>query len=192
MPFGLTNAPVAFMDLMNHVSMPMLDRSVIVFIDDILVYSKSRDLHKEHLREVLETLRRERLYAKFQVWVLVAWSAVSGVPCNQNGIQVEMRWEVPRSQSKIRSFLGFPGYYRRFIQYFSKIEVPLTRLTKKSATFCWGPKQQAVFETLWQRLYVTPILSLSEGFEDFLVYCDASVWHPQISRPEKTDLIYAF
>ena len=183
MPFGLTNAPAAFMDLMNRVCRPMLDRSVIVFIDDILVYSKTQEQHEEHLREVLETLRRERLFAKFskcEFWLREV--QFLGHLVNQKGILVDpakieavMQWEVPRSPSEIRSFLGLAGYYRRFIQDFSKIAVPLTRLTKKSVVFRWGPEQQAAFETLRQRLCEAPILTLPEGVEDFVVYCDASI-----------------
>ena len=123
MPFRLTNAPATFMDLMNRVCRPMLDRSVIVFIDDILVYSKTQEEHEEHLREVLETLRRESLYAKFskcEFWLREV--QFLGHLVNQKGILVDpakieavMQWEVPRSPSEIRSFLGLAGYYRRFI-----------------------------------------------------------------------------
>ena len=143
MPFGLTNAPAAFMDLMNRVCRLMLDRSVIVFINDILVYSKTQEEHEEHLREVLETLRRESLYAKFskcEFWLREV--QFLGHLINQNGISVDpakveavMRWEVPKSPSEIRSFLGLAGYYRRFIQDFSKIAIPLTRLTRKAVVF---------------------------------------------------------
>nr|KAJ0193903.1 hypothetical protein LSAT_V11C800436920 [Lactuca sativa] len=156
MPFGLTNAPTVFMDLMNRVCSSMLDRSVIAFIENILVYSRSREQHKEHLREILGVLRSERLYAKFSkcdFWLR----------------------EVPRSPSEIRSFLGLAGYYRRFIKDFSKIVVPLTRLTRKGVAFSWGPEQQTSFETLRQRLCEAPVLSLPEGMEDFVVYCDASI-----------------
>ena len=86
-----------------------------------------------------------------------------------------IRWEVPKSPSEIRSFLGLAGYYRRFIQDFSKIAVPLTRLTRKVVVFRWGPEQQVAFETLRQRLCKAPILALPEGMEEFVVYCDASI-----------------
>ena len=143
MPFGLTNAPAVFMDLMNRVCRTMLDRLVIVFIDDILVYSKTRDHHEEHLRELLEVLRRERLYAKFskcEFWLREV--QFLGHLVNQDGILVDlakveavMQWETPRPPSDIRSFLGLAGYYRRFIRDFSKIAVPLTRLTRKAVDF---------------------------------------------------------
>ncbi|KAJ9555712.1 hypothetical protein OSB04_010326 [Centaurea solstitialis] len=182
MPFGLTNAPTAFMDLMNRVCRPMLDRSVIVFIDDILIYSKTKEEHVTHLREVLEVLRRERLYAKFSkcaFWLQEV--QFLGHLVNREGIKVDpakieavMSWEVPKTPSEIRSFLGLAGYYRRFIQDFSRIAVPLTRLTKKSEPYVWGPDQQAAFETLRQRLCEAPVLTLPEGVEDMTVYCDAS------------------
>ena len=177
MPFGLTNAPTAFMDLMNRVCRPMLDRSVIVFIDDILVYSKTQEQHEEHLREVLEVLRRERLFAKFskcEFWLREV--QFLGHLVNQKGILVDpakieavMQWEVPKSPSEIRSFLGLAGYYRRFIQDFCKIAVPLTRLTEKSVVFRWGPEQQAAFKTLRQQLCEAPIMTLPEGVDDFVV-----------------------
>ena len=101
---------------------------------------------------------------------------------NQKGILVDpakieavMSWEVPKSPSEIRSFLGLAGYYRRFIRDFSKIVVPLTRLTRKGVVFSWGPEQQASFETLRHRLCEAPVLALPEGIEDFVVYCDASI-----------------
>ena len=128
MPFGLTNAPATFMDLMNRVCRPMLDRSVIVFIDDILLYSRSREQHKEHLREILGVLRMDRLYAKFSMcdfWLREV--QFLGHLVNQNGILVDpakieavMRWEVPKSPTEIRSFLGLAGYYRRFIRDFPR------------------------------------------------------------------------
>ncbi|KAI3691540.1 hypothetical protein L2E82_49905 [Cichorium intybus] len=150
MPFGLTNAPAAFIDLMNRVCRPMLDRSVIVFIDDILVYSRSREQHEQHLNEVLETLRKEKLYAKLSKCDVWLWEVqFLGHNVNEQGIMVDpakveavMRWEVSKTPSEIRSLLGLAGYYRRFIQDFSKVTVPLTRLTKKNAAFRWGEEQQ--------------------------------------------------
>lgn len=146
MPFGLTNAPAVFMDLMNRVCRPMLDRSVIVFIDNILVYLRSREQHEEHLREILGVLRSERLYAKFskcEFWLREV--QFLGHLVNQNGILVDpakieavMRWEVPRSPTKIRIFLGLAGYYRRFINDFSKIAVPLTKMTRKGCCIFMG------------------------------------------------------
>ena len=143
MPFGLTNAPAAFMDLMNRVCSLMLDRSVIVFIDDILVYSKTKEEHERHLREILETLGREKLYAKFSKCEFgVEEVQFLGHVVNKDGIMVDQakvdavkQWGIPKTPSEIRSFLGLARYYRRFIENFSKIALPLARLTKKSVKF---------------------------------------------------------
>ncbi|KAJ9561460.1 hypothetical protein OSB04_006620 [Centaurea solstitialis] len=182
MPFRLTNAPAAFMDLMNRVCRPLLDRPVIVFIDDILIYSKTKEDHVEHLREVLEILRKEQLYAKFSkcdFWLQEV--QFLGHLVNREGIKVDpakveavMKWETPKSPTEIRSFLGLAGYYRRFIQDFSKVAVPLTKLTRKNVSFVWGEEQQSAFETLRQKLCEAPVLALPEGVEDMTVYCDAS------------------
>ncbi|KAJ9542729.1 hypothetical protein OSB04_029235 [Centaurea solstitialis] len=182
MPFGLTNAPAAFMDLMNRVCRPLLDRSVIVFIDDILIYSKTKEDHVEHLREVLEILRKEQLYAKFskcdfwlqEVQFLGHLVHREGIKVDPAKVEAVMKWETPKSPSKIRSFLGLAGYYRRFIQDFSKVAVPSTKLTRKNVSFVWGEEQQSAFETLRQKLCEAPVLTLPEGVEDMTVYCDAS------------------
>ncbi|KAJ9557295.1 hypothetical protein OSB04_011909 [Centaurea solstitialis] len=182
MPFGLTNAPAAFMDLMNRVCRPLLDRSVIVFIDDILIYSKTKEDHVQHLREVLEILRKEQLYAKFSkcdFWLQEV--QFLGHLVNREGIKVDpakveavMKWETSKSPTEIRSFLGLARYYCRFIQDFSKVAVPLTKLTRKNVSFVWGEEQQSAFETLRQKLCEAPVLTLPEGVEDLTVYCDAS------------------
>ncbi|KAJ9560649.1 hypothetical protein OSB04_005809 [Centaurea solstitialis] len=182
MPFGLTNAPAAFMDLMNRVCRPMLDRSVIVFIDDILIYSRSKEEHVEHLREVLEVLRKEKLYAKFskcdfwlqEVQFLGHLVNREGVKVDPAKVEAVMKWETPKTPTEIRSFLGLAGYYRRFIQDFSKIAVPLTKLTRKNERFVWGAEQEAAFDTLRRKLCEAPVLTLPEGVEDLTVYCDAS------------------
>jgi hypothetical protein len=182
MPFGLTNAPAVFMDLMNRVCRPYLDKFVIVFIDDILIYSKSKDEHAEHLRKVLELLRNEKLYGKFskcEFWLEEVHFL--GHVVNKNGIQVDpskidsvKNWRTPETPTEVRQFLGLAGYYRRFIENFSKIAQPLTQLTQKDRPYVWGDKQEEAFQILKDRLCNAPILSLPEGSEDFVVYCDAS------------------
>ncbi|KAJ0932532.1 putative nucleotidyltransferase, Ribonuclease H [Helianthus annuus] len=182
MSFGLTNAPAAFMDLMNRVCRPMLDKSVIVFIDDILVYSRSKSEHARHLREVLETLRKEKLYAKFskcafwlrEVQFLGHVINAEGVLVDPSKIDAVMKWASPKSPTEIRSFLGLAGYYRRFIQDFSKIALPLTRLTRKKEKFVWGNEQEEAFRILKERLSSPPVLTLPDGTEDLVVYSDAS------------------
>ncbi|KAD4385652.1 hypothetical protein E3N88_25821 [Mikania micrantha] len=182
MPFGLTNAPAVFMDLMNRVCKPYLDQFVIVFIDDILIYSKNKKEHEQHLKTVLELLKEERLYAKFskcEFWLREV--QFLGHVINSDGIHVDPakieainNWDVPTTPTEIRSFLGLAGYYRRFISNFSKIALPLTKLTQKSEPFVWTQKQEEAFQTLKQRLCNAPILTLPEGSDDFVVYCDAS------------------
>ncbi|GJT19678.1 hypothetical protein Tco_0878384 [Tanacetum coccineum] len=182
MPFGLTNAPAVFMDLMNRVCKPYLDRFVIVFIDDILIYSKSRKEHEGHLRLILKLLKEEKLYAKFskcEFWL----SKVQflGHVIDSEGIHVDPAkiesikdWASPKTPTEIRQFLGLAGYYRRFIKGFSKIARPMTKLTQKSVKFDWEEKTEAAFQLLKQKLCSTPILALPEGSENFVVYCDAS------------------
>jgi hypothetical protein len=182
MPFGLTNAPAAFMDLMNRVCNPFLDKCVIVFIDDILIYSRSREEHEEHLRSVLELLKSEKLYAKFskcefwlrEVQFLGHVVSENGIKVDPAKIEVIRNWEPPRSPTEVRSFLGLAGYYRKFIQDFSRIATPLTALTKKNIKYEWTEAQEAAFQVLKERLSSAPILSLPKGSEGFTVYSDAS------------------
>ncbi|KAI3745140.1 hypothetical protein L1987_58244 [Smallanthus sonchifolius] len=181
MPFGLTNAPAVFMDLMNRVCKPYLDKFVIVFIDDILIYSKSKVEHEEHLHLVLDLLKKEQLYAKFskcEFWLKKV--QFLGHIVNEKGIHVDpakievvKNWQAPKTPTEVRSFLGLAGYYRRFISNFSKIAVPLIALTHKGKLYEWGPKQEEAFQTLKQKLCEAPILTLPDGTEDFVVYCDA-------------------
>ncbi|KAI3821766.1 hypothetical protein L1987_09338 [Smallanthus sonchifolius] len=182
MPFGLTNAPAVFMDLMNRVCKPYLDKFVIVFIDDILIYSKTKAKHEQHLRLILELLKKERIYAKFskcEFWLKEV--QFLGHIVNEKGIHVDpakieavKNWSTPRTPIEICSFLGLAGYYRRFISNFSKIAVPLTALTHKGKPYDWGPKQEEAFQTLKHKLCNAPILTLPSGNDDFVVYCDAS------------------
>ncbi|KAJ4718964.1 Retrotransposon protein, putative, Ty3-gypsy subclass [Melia azedarach] len=182
MPFGLTNAPAAFMDLMNRVFHPYLDRFVIVFIDDILVYSPSREEHAEHLRVVLQTLKNKQLYAKFskcQFWLdRVAFLghviSANGIYVDPQKIEAVVNWERPTSVTEVRSFLGLAGYYRRFVEGFSKIAGPLTKLTRKNVKFEWTDDCEQSFQELKKRLTSAPVLTLPSGTEGFVVYSDAS------------------
>nr|GEV84080.1 putative reverse transcriptase domain-containing protein [Tanacetum cinerariifolium] len=145
-----------FMDLMNRVCKPYLDKFVIIFIDDILIYSKNEKEHKEHLKAILELLKKEKLYAKFskcEFWIPKA---------------------SPKTPTEIRQFLGLGGYYRRFIEGFSKIAKSMTKLTQKGIKFDWGEKDENAFQLIKQKLCSAPILALPEGSKDFVVYCDAS------------------
>ncbi|GJS14707.1 putative reverse transcriptase domain-containing protein [Tanacetum coccineum] len=182
MSFGLTNAPAVFMDLMNRVCKPYLDKFVIVFIDDILIYSKSKKEHEEHLRQILKLLKKEELYAKFskcEFWISRVQFLGHVIDCR--GIHVDPAkiesikdWASPKTPTEIHQFLGLAGYYRRFIEGFSKIAKTMTKLTQKGVKFDWGDKQEAAFQLLKQKLCSAPILALPEGSEDFIAYCDAS------------------
>ncbi|KAL4026107.1 hypothetical protein IC575_014531 [Cucumis melo] len=146
MSFGLTNAPAVFMDLMNRVFREFLDTFVIVFIDDILIYSKTEAEHEKHLRMVLQTLRDNKLYAKFskcefwlkQVSFLGHVVSKAGVSVDPAKIEAVTGWTRPSTVSEVRSFLGLAGYYRRFVENFSRIATPLTQLTRKGAPFVWS------------------------------------------------------
>ncbi|GKB34902.1 putative reverse transcriptase domain-containing protein [Tanacetum coccineum] len=155
MPYGLTNAPAVFMDLMNCVCKPYLDKFVIVFIDDILIYSRNKEEHANHLRIILELLKKEKLYAKFSV-VIFGFNIMQflGTLLDSQGLLLtrqtlkQLRIGHSYTPTEIHQFLGLAGYYRRFIKDFSKIAK--------------------------QNLCEAPILALPEGNDNFVVYCDAS------------------
>ena len=153
-PFGLTNAPAAFMDLMNRVFRPYLDQFVVVFIDDILVYSRDEQEHEQHLKIVLQTLREKKLYtelSKCDFWLkevsfLGHIVSVEGIRVDPAKIEVVMNWKPPRSVTEVRSFLGLARYYRIFVKGFSVITSPLTKLLRKGVKFEWSDKCHNSFE----------------------------------------------
>nr|GEZ80819.1 putative reverse transcriptase domain-containing protein [Tanacetum cinerariifolium] len=176
MPFGLTNAPAVFMDLMNRVCKPYLDKFVIVFIDDILIYSKNKEEHGEHLKTILKLLKDENLYAKFSkcdFWLnslqfLGHVIDSSGIHVDPAKIEAIKSWVASTTPTEVRQFLGLAGYYRRFIKEFSLIAKPLTKLTQKNKPFIWCNNEEEAFQTLKRKLCSAPILSLPEGSEDFV------------------------
>ncbi|KAL0562072.1 hypothetical protein IC582_002522 [Cucumis melo] len=182
MSFGLTNAPAVFMDLMNRVFREFLDTFLIVFIDDILIYSKTEAEHEEHLRMVLQTLRGNKLYAKFskcefwlkQVSFLGHVVSKAGVSVDPAKIEAVTGWTRPSTVSEVRSFLGLAGYYRRFVENFSRIATPLTQLTRKGAPFVWSKACEDSFQTLKQKLVTAPVLTVPDGSGNFVIYSDAS------------------
>ncbi|WVZ74548.1 LOW QUALITY PROTEIN: hypothetical protein U9M48_022716, partial [Paspalum notatum var. saurae] len=179
MSFGLTNAPAYFMYLMNKVFMEYLDKFVVVFIDDILVFSINEEEHEKHLRMVLQKLRENQLYAKlskcefwlFEVSFLGHIISKGGISVDPSKIKAVQDWVAPRNVSEIRGFLGLAGYYRRFVKNFSKIARPLGKLLSKGATFEWTNKCRLGFEELKKRLTTAPILIMPDPFT---VSCDAS------------------
>ncbi|XP_034594577.1 uncharacterized mitochondrial protein AtMg00860-like [Setaria viridis] len=166
--FGLTNAPAYFIE--------ELDKFVVVFIDDILIYSEIAEEHEEHLRIVLEKLRGHQLYAKFskcKFWiekgaflghVLIA----KGVAIDPEKIEAVSEWQEPKSVTKIRSFLSLAGYYRRFIENFSKIAKPMIELLKSSVSFVWSDKCKGSFQELKTPLTTTLVLTLPNVRKDFV------------------------
>ncbi|GJT99047.1 putative reverse transcriptase domain-containing protein [Tanacetum coccineum] len=172
------------MDLMNRVCKTFLDKFVIVFIDDILIYSKNKKEHEEHLKAIPELLKKEEeLYAKFskcEFWLPKV--QFLGYVIDSQGIYVDPAkiesikdWASPKTLMEIWQFLGLAGYYRRFIEGFSKIAKPMTKLTQKKVKFVWGDKQEAAFQLLKKKLCSALILALPKGSEDFIAYCDALI-----------------
>jgi hypothetical protein len=179
MPFGLSNAPSTFQALMNLVLQPFLRRCILVFFDDILVYSSSWTEHLQHLRVVLEVLRAHDLHVK-QSKCSFATETVAylGHVISADGVAMDhMRavssWPQPRSARGLRGFLGLAGYYRRFIKDFGTIAGPLTQLLKKDA-FLWSDTASTAFDALKQALTAAPVLHLPHFTRDFVVDCDAS------------------
>ena len=165
-----------------RVFQPYLDRFVIIFIDDILVYSSSSEEHSERLRIVLQTLRGRQLYAKLskcQFWldkVAFLGHVISdeGVSVDSQKIEAVVNWKPPKNVSEVRSFLGLTGYYRKFVEGFSRIAAPLTKLTRKDVKYDWVDACQKSFEELKSRLTSTPVLAFPNGKDGFVIYSDAS------------------
>jgi hypothetical protein len=182
MSFGLTNAPASFMYLMNSVFMNELDKFVVVFIDDILIYSKNKAEHAKHLRIVLQRLRDHKLYAKFskcEFWLdsvkfLGHTISQEGISMDPSKVQEVMDWKPPKSVHQIPSFLGLAGYYRRLIPDFSQIAKPMTELLKKGVKFVWSEECDKAFHTLREHLTSAPVLTQPDMSKPFQVFCEAS------------------
>ena len=182
MSFGLTNAPAAFMALMNRIFKQYLDQFVVVFIDDILVYSSSKAEHEQHLRIVLQLLRENQLYAKLskcEFWLqevkfLGHVVSANGISVDPSKVEVILKWETPRNVFEVRSYLGLVGYYRRYIPDFSREAAPLTKLTRKDVKFEWNDACERAFKELKQRLTTAHILIIPEPGQGYTVYCNAS------------------
>jgi hypothetical protein len=152
-PFGLTNAPVVFMFLMNRVFIDYLDKFVIVFLDDILVYSKTEEEHEQHLRMVLQVLREHQLYEKLskcsfyqrQIHYLGHIISKEGIDVDPEKVEVIREWSAPRNVAEVRSFMGLAGYYKRFISKFSKIAHSITSLQRKEKKFQWTEECESSF-----------------------------------------------
>ncbi|GJZ69745.1 putative reverse transcriptase domain-containing protein [Tanacetum coccineum] len=182
MPFGLTNTLAVFMDLMNRVCKPYLDKFVIVFIDYILIYSCNKEENANHLRIILELLKKEKLYAKFSkcdFWIRIVQFLghlidSQGLHVDPAKIEAIKNWTSPTTPIEIHQFLGLTTYSRRLIKDFSKIAKSLTELTQKNKKYIWGEDPETAFQLLKQKLCEASILALPEGNDDFVVYYDAS------------------
>ncbi|KAG8501046.1 hypothetical protein CXB51_003141 [Gossypium anomalum] len=165
-----------FMDLMNRIFRPYLDRFVVVFIDDMLIYSRDESEHDEHLKIILQTLRDRKLYAKFskcefwlrEVGFLGHIVSTSGIRVDLSKILAILDWKLPRNVSEVHSFLGLFSYYRRFVKGFSMIATPLTKLLQKDVKFEWSEKCQKSFDQLKILLTEAPVLVLPELGKEFV------------------------
>ena len=181
LPMGLCNAPGTFMQLMNDIFRDMLDKTVLVFLDDILIFSRTKEEHIKHVREVLTRLRAQKLYAKRskceffrkEVEFLGHRIGANGLSVSQDKIDAVKQWKPPRNVTELRSFLGLAGFYRRFVEKYSHIALPLTELTKGENTWKWGPEQQTAFDTLKEKLCNAPVLLIPDPSKPFVLNCDA-------------------
>ena len=182
LPFGLTNAPGTFMHLMHETFRSFLDDFVLVFLDDILIFSKTLEEHEQHVRQVLQVLQKEKLYAKeskcelFKTEVEFLGHLVGrdGVRMMEDKVKAISEWPIPQNVTDVRAFLGTAGYYRKFIRSFSEISTPLNTLTKDDVKFEWKEPQQVAFDKLKQSIKTGPVLALPDPNLPFVVHTDAS------------------
>ncbi|XP_065871915.1 uncharacterized protein [Euphorbia lathyris] len=182
MPFGLTNASSTFMRLMNHVLRAFIGKFVVVYFDDILVYSRSLEEHLGHLRSVFDVLRKEQLYANLskcsfctdQIIFLGYVVSAKGIKVDEEKVKAIRDWPTPSSVSEVRSFHGLASFYRRFVRDFSTLAAPLTEVIKKTVGFSWGIEQENAFNILKDKLCSASILALPNFEKAFEIECDAS------------------
>jgi hypothetical protein len=182
MSFGLTGAPATFQNTMNTMLAPVLRKGVLVFIDDILIYSKDLPEHARLLCQVLELLHAHELkvkrnkctFARQQLVYLGHVISVEGVSTDPKNITAVMKWERPCNVKQVCGFLGLAGYYRKFVRNFGQISWPLTELLKKDRVFQWTAQTKAAFRTLQQALVSAPVLAIPDFTKPFVIETDAS------------------
>lgn len=182
MPFGLTNAPATFQSIMNLIFAALLRKGVLVFMDDILVYSSSLEEHVKLLQEVFDILRHHQFYIKLskcafaqsEVEYLGHCISSLGVATEKSKIVAVEQWPVPVNVKELRGFLGLTGYYRKFIKHYGLICKPLTKLLKKGIPFVWTSVTQTAFEQLKQALVNAPVLAIPDFSKQFVLETDAS------------------
>jgi hypothetical protein len=182
MPFGLTNGPSTFMHLMNHVLRAFIEKFVVVYFDDVLIYNKSLEEHIEHITFVLAALRKEKLYTNLGKCTFCTDKVVSlrfvvsgqGVDVDKEKIKAICEWLPPQNLSQVQSFLGLASFYQRFVKDFSTIAAPTNELTKKETMFHWGKTQERAFDELKMKLITAPLLALPDFGKTFEIECDAS------------------
>src|SRR4051812_22013038 len=183
MKFGFSNAPPTFMRAMNYLFQEWLDVFVLLYLDDILVYSNSEAEHEEHLRLVLQKLRDHQFYAKFskcEFWLnkvnfLGHVISAEGIAVDPDRVRTIQEWALPKNVKQLRSFLGLASYCRRFVQNFSKIAKPMTKLLRQGKRYSWSTACQSAFEELKKKFTTTPILTPPDESQPFQVFCDASL-----------------
>ncbi|CAI7741815.1 unnamed protein product [Closterium sp. NIES-54] len=182
MPFGLCNAPATFQAEMNHILRPLLDECVVVYVDDILIYSKNMKEHMEHLRKVFKILRKNKFYVKLsksdfaskKVQFLEHMVSAEGVHVDPRKLEAIKKWKVPGNVKELQQFLGFANYYNRFVPQYAKIIAPLTNLLKKDTPYKWDTPHQQAMEQLQIALTTAPVLILPDPDKDYVVESDAS------------------
>ena len=182
MPFGLTNAPATFQELMNSVFQEEMENFVVVYLDDILIFSKTVEEHEKHIRHVLQTLKKHKLFAtlkKCEFFLeeteFVGYSiSATGIRMLSKKVEAILDWPVPTTVTQVRSFLGLANFYRRFIRNFAHMALPLNELTRKGQIFVWLPRHQEAFESLKLALSTAPVLATPNFNLPFEIYTDAS------------------
>ena len=182
MPFGLTNAPSTFMRLMNHVLRAFIGKFVVVYFDDILIYSKNLDEHVEHLKLVLDVLRTEKLFANLKKCTFCTDKLVflgfvvsaKGIGVDAEKVKAIKEWPKPTNVGQVRSFHGLASFYRSFVKDFSSLAAPLTEVIKKNVGFKWGNEQEKTFNLIKEKLTNAPLLALPDFAKAFEIECDAS------------------